>query len=87
MSTLTARGRYLVTGGAGFVGSHLVIELLARGAEVVVLDNLSTGHAEAVPQDARYIRIRSRKLRGASCDAQVLPKFPGRAYILGQPFS
>lgn len=35
--------RYLVTGGAGFIGSHLVDELIARGDEVLVLDDLSTG--------------------------------------------
>jgi nucleoside-diphosphate-sugar epimerase len=35
--------RYLVTGGAGFIGSHLAEELLSRGADVTVLDNLSTG--------------------------------------------
>jgi UDP-glucose 4-epimerase len=34
---------YLITGGAGFIGSHLAAELLARGERVVVLDNLSTG--------------------------------------------
>ncbi|HWF37349.1 MAG TPA: SDR family oxidoreductase [Candidatus Acidoferrales bacterium] len=38
--------RYLVTGGAGFIGSNLVDELVRRGHEVVVLDDLSTGHAE-----------------------------------------
>jgi len=41
-------GRFLVTGGAGYVGNHLVAELLDRDADCVVLDNLSTGHAEAV---------------------------------------
>ena len=40
--------RYLVTGGAGFVGSHLVAALVDRGDICVVIDNLRTGHREAV---------------------------------------
>ncbi|AEI46175.1 UDP-glucose 4-epimerase GalE [Paenibacillus mucilaginosus] len=38
----------LVTGGAGYIGSHTVAELLARGEEVVIVDNLHQGHREAV---------------------------------------
>lgn len=45
--------RYLVTGGAGYIGSHLVAALQDRGAACVVLDNLSTGHAVAVAGGAR----------------------------------
>jgi len=41
----------LVTGGAGYIGSHVVKQLMARGETVVVLDNLSTGFAHAVPQE------------------------------------
>ncbi|MBI3953773.1 MAG: NAD-dependent epimerase/dehydratase family protein [Chloroflexi bacterium] len=41
--------RVLVTGGAGFIGSHVVDALVAGGAEVVVVDNLSTGRRENVP--------------------------------------
>ncbi len=40
--------KFLVTGGAGFIGSHLVDALLARGDSVVVIDNLSTGRIENV---------------------------------------
>ena len=47
--------RALVTGGAGFIGSHLADALLADGAEVVVLDNLSTGRRANVPAGAKLL--------------------------------
>lgn len=46
---------YLVTGGAGFIGSHLCEALIARGATVRVLDNLSTGHRSNLPATATLI--------------------------------
>jgi UDP-glucose 4-epimerase len=45
----------LVTGGAGFIGSHMVLELLDAGEDVVVLDNLSTGFRWAVPDQAAFV--------------------------------
>lgn len=46
--------RALVTGGAGFIGSHLVDALLALGASVVIIDDLSTGHAENIPKGVDF---------------------------------
>jgi UDP-glucose 4-epimerase len=47
--------RILVTGGAGYIGSHMVKMLAGRGDEVTVLDDLSTGHADAV-RNAHFVR-------------------------------
>src|ERR1051326_1330005 len=55
----------LVTGGAGYIGSQMVHELLDAGERVVVLDNLSTGFRWAVPDNAHFVR-------GDSCDQALL---------------
>ena len=48
--------RYLITGGAGFIGSHLAERLLDRGDHVVLLDNLSTGSMENI----RHLKLKER---------------------------
>jgi UDP-glucose 4-epimerase len=48
----TVSETFLVTGGAGYVGSHCVAALIERGASVVVIDNLQQGHRAAVPPEA-----------------------------------
>jgi UDP-glucose 4-epimerase len=46
--------RILLSGGAGFIGSHVAEHLLERGHEVAVVDNLSSGKRENIPQGARF---------------------------------
>ena len=45
----------MLTGGAGYIGSHVARDLLASGRGVVVLDDLSTGHRDRVPADAAFV--------------------------------
>ena len=51
--------KYLITGGAGFIGSHLAEELIARGDDVLVLDNLSTGSIQNLSAISKKIEFRS----------------------------
>lgn len=57
--------RVLVTGGAGFIGSHVAETYLAAGDEVTVLDDLSSGRRESVPTGARFVQadVRSPEAR------------------------
>ena len=45
-----------VLGGAGYIGSHTVYELIDAGEEVVIIDNLETGHIEAVHPKAKFYK-------------------------------
>jgi UDP-glucose 4-epimerase len=62
--------RLLVTGGAGYIGSIVARHLLAADHEVVVLDNLSRGHLEAVPEGAELVTVDllDREALGAAVD-------------------
>ncbi len=63
----------LVTGGAGYVGSHAVKALAAAGRDVIVLDNLIAGHAEAVSRIARAFPARRIELvEGDTSDGALL---------------
>ncbi|HET7045131.1 MAG TPA: NAD-dependent epimerase/dehydratase family protein [Gaiellaceae bacterium] len=63
--------RAAVTGGAGFIGSNLVDALLARGDEVVVIDNLASGKRENVADGARFLDQDIRD-EGLELDAEVV---------------
>jgi UDP-glucose 4-epimerase len=48
--------KVLVTGGAGYIGSVVAAQLLEAGHDVIVLDNLSSGHEDAAPEGARFVK-------------------------------
>lgn len=69
---------WLVTGGAGYIGSHVVQGFLDAGITPVVLDDLSSGHADFVPDDVAFVRgsildteLVTRTLRGNACQGVV----------------
>src|SRR2546425_11071104 len=67
--------KVLVTGGAGFVGSHVADAYLEAGWEVTVLDDLSTGRREMVPTAARFVQadVRSPEARQLLATGGVPP--------------
>ena len=72
---------YLVTGGAGFIGSNIVDELLKRGARVRVLDNFSTGREDNVQEFASRVDL----IRGDVRDEDAVDRaVKGVDYVLHQ---
>ena len=70
---------YLVTGGAGFIGSHMVEELIRRGESVCVLDNLSTGHIENLISVSGQIDFHQADIRDLE---SIRPLFAGVDYVI-----
>jgi UDP-glucose 4-epimerase len=68
----------LVTGGTGYIGSHTVVELLAAGNEVVILDNLSNSRKEVVDRIETIAGRRPEFVEGDIGDAHVLDELFGR---------
>ena len=64
----------LVLGGAGYIGSHTVYELIDAGTDVVIVDNLETGHIEAVHPQAKFYKgdIRDRAFLDTVFDTEKI---------------
>ena len=73
--------RYLITGGAGFIGSHLAQTLVAQGAQVRVLDNFSTGRRENLQPVESHVEIIEGDIRDL---AQVHRAMQGVDFVLHQ---
>jgi len=54
--------KFIVTGGAGFIGSHLAEELIKRGCDVTIIDDLSLGVENNIPKEATFIKGSSSKV-------------------------
>jgi UDP-glucose-4-epimerase GalE len=76
--------RVLVTGGAGYIGSHAVRELLERGHRITILDDFSEGHRQAVAKEARLVEGDlgdATALGRALEDAEAVMHFAALAYV------
>jgi UDP-glucose 4-epimerase len=71
--------KYLVTGGAGFIGSNLARKLVSQGAEVIILDNFTTGKVENLEDLKDKVRV----VEGDICDIDIVRKATdGADYVL-----
>ena len=70
---------YLVTGGAGFIGSHIVHELVTRGERVRVLDNLATGQMDNLASVLDRVEFHEADVRDLN---RILPAFDGAEFVI-----
>ena len=75
--------KVVVTGGAGYIGSHTAALLVERGHEVIVVDDLSGGFADAVPKDATLVqaKVSAPAMRDACEGADAVIHFAGRIQV------
>jgi UDP-glucose 4-epimerase len=76
--------KVLITGGAGFVGTNLTIELLKIGHDVKIIDDLSTGLEQNVPKDAEFIKasiLDLEKLYNAAKNSDVIVHLGARGSV------
>ena len=69
--------RYLLTGGAGFVGSHLLDQLVDRGDSVIVLDDFSTGRKENISHHRQNKSV--EVVEGSILDAELVDKLVSKS--------
>ena len=65
----------VVTGGAGFIGSHIVDALIKEGFDVKIIDNLSTGNRKNINKNAEFVQADIRQLK------KIMPHFMGIDYV------
>ncbi len=75
--------RLLVTGGAGYIGSVVAAQLAAAGHDIVVLDDLSTGHADAVPPAAAFVRgdLKHQAAEALTAGVDAVLHFAGKSLV------
>ncbi|BBI35001.1 UDP-glucose 4-epimerase [Cohnella abietis] len=66
--------RVVVTGGAGFIGSHLVHALVERGYEVIVIDNFRTGNSKGLPPEVKWYQFDVEDTRTTALITQYRPQ-------------
>ena len=62
--------RFLVTGGAGFIGSEVIKQLLQKGSDVTILDNFSSGKKEYLPKNKKNLKV----IKGSITDSKIVKK-------------